>query len=55
MYIGPLISLAVTLVFPTFVLAFMNRATVREAYRQALEHGLTGGHVTFAGDPPAAS
>jgi hypothetical protein len=52
LYVGPLFSLAVSLVFPAFVLSFMNRAPVRDAYRRALAQGLTGGGgTTFAGDP----
>jgi hypothetical protein len=54
MYVAPLVSLVVTVVFPVFVLAFMNRAHVRAAYDRAVERGLTGGRVTFAGEPQPA-
>jgi hypothetical protein len=50
MYAGPILSLIVTLVFPVFVLAIMSRANVRYAYDRAIEQGLTGGRVTFAGE-----
>jgi hypothetical protein len=54
MYAGPIFSLVVTLVFPVFVLAIMNRANVRDAYTRAIEQGLTGGRVTFAGETQPA-